>query len=167
MKRAAVLILGAAVGCGGRPVPGVVTPERPTRTAPTGKDRGDIEIALGTVTAAVSATLVGLGVYGVVRSVQLREYCNMEPEYIDEFMMVDPLYASVCQDLVNPNPARAAAISGGLSIAFAVPIAVGSGFLLRKGVRMRREWKRVQGLALRPWSPTGGRGAGLMFGFAF
>jgi hypothetical protein len=159
------VLLGVLVGCGGRPTPGVVTPDKPTRAAPQGKDRGDIEIALGSVTAAVSATLVALGVYSAVRSVQLREYCAMEPQYIDEGP--DPLYQSVCRDLVNPNPARAAGISSGLSFVFAVPVAVGSGFLLRKGIRMRREWKRVQGVSLRPWSPAGWRGAGLRLEFAF
>lgn len=158
-------MLGAAVGCGGRPVPGVITPERATREAPRGRDRGDIEIALGSVTTAVAATLVGIGVYGVWRSAKIREYCSAPPVYIDE-VEDDDLYDSVCTDLSGADPARATAASGGLSLAFAVPIAVGGAFLLRKGVRMREAWKRVQGLSLQPWAPAG-RGAGVTFGFAF
>lgn len=168
VRRAAIFVLGGLVGCGGRPVPGVVTPERPTRAAPQGKDRGDVEISLGSVTTAVAATLVGLGIYGAWRSVKIREYCSAPPDVITEFDTTDPVYESVCNDLSGVDPGRAAAVSSGLSLAFAVPIAIGGGFLLRKGVRMRQAWKRVhvQGLSLRPWAPAG-RGAGVTFGFAF
>jgi hypothetical protein len=165
VRRATIIVLGALVGCGGRAVPGVITPERPTRAAPQGKDRGDIEIALGSVTTGVAATLVGLGAYAAWRSVKIREYCDAPPDYIDE-APDDGLYDSVCSDLTGADPARAMAISSGLSFAFAVPIAVGGAFLLRKGVRMRKAWKRVQGLSLQPWAPAG-RGAGVTFGFAF
>jgi hypothetical protein len=158
-------VLAAAVGCGGRQVPGVVLPERATPVKPRGQDRGDIEIVLGAVTAAVSATLVGLGIYSARRSVVLREYCAQEPE-LGAIDMPDVVYESLCNEIVGADPARSSAISSGLAFAFAVPVAVSSGFLLRKGVRMRREYKRVHGVALRPWAP-GGRGAGLTFGFAF
>lgn len=140
-------------------------PERAERTAPRGKDRGDIEIALGGVTAAVSATLVGLGVYSAWRAATIREYC-MEDPVIIEFEMPDPAKESVCNDLTQRDPVRSSAVSSALSFAFAVPIAVGSGFLLRKGLRMRREYKRVQGLSIGPWAP-GWRGAGVSVGFAF
>lgn len=159
------MMLAAAVGCGGRQVPGVVMPERATRARPTGQDRGDIEIVLGAVTAAVSATLVGLGIYNARRSVVLREYCMQEPT-LDALEMPDVVYDSLCNEIVGADPARSSAISSGLAFGFAVPVALSSGFLLRKGVRMRREYKRVHGVALRPWSP-GGRGAGLTFGFSF
>lgn len=165
VRAALILVLAAAVGCGGRQVPGVVLPERAPREKPRGQDRGDIEIALGAVTAAVSATLVGLGVYSAWRSVTLRAYCMQEPP-LTALDMPDPVYDSLCNEIVGSDPARSSAISSGLAFAFAVPVAVASGFLLRKGVRMRKEYRRVHGAALRPWAP-GGRGAGLTFGFAF
>lgn len=158
-------VLAAAIGCGGRQVPGVVLPERAAPTKPKGNDRGDIEIALGTVTAAVAATLVGLGIYSAWRAVGLRAYC-METPSTTTFDMPDPVYESVCGDLIGGDAARASAISSGLSFVFAVPVAVGSGFLLRKGIRMRREYKRVNGVSLQPWAP-GGRGVGVTLGVSF
>lgn len=161
-----LVVLAAAVGCGGRQVPGVVLPERAGKVPPKGQDRGDIEIALGAVTAGVAATLVGLGVHSAWRSAVLRDYCAREPDSITEIETPDPVYQSYCADIIGLDPARASAISSGLAFAFAVPVAVAGGFLLRKGVRMRKEYKRVHGAALRPWAP-GMRGVGLTFGFAF
>lgn len=164
-KLLVVLVLASAVGCGGRQIPGVVTPTRASPKQPTGQDRGDIEVALGAVTAAVSATLVGLGVYSAWRSVRLRQYCAGGPD-LTTIEDTDPLYESVCNSLLEVDPARSAAISAGLSFAFSLPIAVASGLLLRKGVRMRREYKRVHSLSLQPWSP-GLRGGGVAIGWSF
>lgn len=166
VTRAALLfVLAAAVGCGGRQVPGVVLPSRAPPAKPKGQDRGDIEIALGAVTAAVSATLVGLGIYSAWRAATIREFCMEEPVLVT-VDMPDSVHDSVCNDLIGTDPARASAISSGLSFAFAVPVAIGSGFLLRKGVRMRREYKRVHPVSLRPWAP-GGRGVGVTLGLSF
>ena len=59
-------------------------------------------------------------------------------------------------------------MSSALAFTFAVPIAVGGGFLLGKGVRMRRAWQREQAaskLSLRPWADPRGAGLGLSLRF--
>ncbi len=165
--------LVTALGCTPRQRPGVVLPE--PRGAATsrdlsrkGQDRGDIEIALGSVVTAVATTLVVLGSIGVQRTVALRAYCDRQPEFIAE--QPDPRHQAACSDPLGLDPVRSAGISSGLALAFAIPIAVGGGFLLRKGVRMRKDYKARQAvqrdMSLRPWldgQRAGGLGLSLRF----
>lgn len=158
----AVVVAALAVGCARRTDPSVVLPGRgaptPGDVSRAGRDRGDVEIALGAVTIAVATTLVVLGSVSVARALALRSTCAAETA-------IEP---PECEDPLGLSPVTGGLVSGGLALAFAVPIAAGGGVLLRKGVRMRREFMRRQGpknLSLRPW--LDGRGAGLGLGFQF
>lgn len=159
------------LGCAGRQDPGVVLPTargaKPAADRSRGEgDRGDIEIALGAVTTGVAATLVVLGSFSFYRGQQLQRYCS-------DVAFIDAGQASSCTDVLGFDPVRGARISGGLALALAVPIAVGGGLLLRKGVRIRRDWQRQRrgpaGLSLRPWMTgiMGQQAAGLDLGFRF
>lgn len=175
----ACLIAG---GCARRTPPGVVLPEtRGAKTSrdvsPTGRDRGDIEIGLGTVTTAVAVTLVVLGAVSAARASYIRGYCSDDTGPVTE--IPSPEYESTCMDPLGFDPFKTATVSAALSFAFAVPIAAGGGVLLRKGVKMRRAYMQQQAieqrkLSLRPWfggppgSPfAGSRGAGLSFSLRF
>jgi hypothetical protein len=94
-----------------------------------GERKGGIELALGSITAVLSATLIGRGVWELVKANRTAERCKQDPSY-------DP----TC-DLDNP-PGRGGKVAGGLSLAFAVPVAVASGFLFRYGVRIRRDHRK-------------------------
>ncbi|MBA3547958.1 MAG: hypothetical protein H0T76_15855 [Nannocystis sp.] len=168
----------ALPGCAGRSEPGVVLPAARRASTPgeqprRGQDRGDVEIALGALTTGVAATLVVLGAFSFHRAQELEDYCG-ETRLTT---IGDP-----CTDLLGFKPVRGARISGALEFALAVPIAVGGGLLLRKGIRLRRDWQKQQrgpsGLSLRPWlmgqpvqpgQPRQPRpqGVGLNLGFRF
>lgn len=163
-------VLGATAGpggCAGRAEPGVVLPTarstkatRAARDRSRGEtDRGDVELVLGSVTTGLAATLVVLGAYSLYRGQVLQSYCSDDA-------FVDAGQSSICNDVTGFDPVRGARISGGLALALSVPIAVGGGLLLRKGVRIRRDWQRQRrGLSLRPWLV--GQAAGLDVGFRF
>ncbi len=166
---AAYAVLSAtAPGCAGRTEPGVVLPTKATKATKAARDRsrgetdrGDVEIVLGAVTTGVAATLVVLGAYSLYRGQELQRYCSDDA-------FVDAGQSSICNDVTGFDPVRGARISGGLALALSVPIAVGGGMLLRKGVRIRRDWLRQRipaGLSLRPW--IFGRAAGVDLGFRF
>lgn len=165
MKALVVAIsVAPQVGCARRSDGNVVLPERggASTAAAKGRDRGDIEIALGAVTGAVAATLIVLGSFSARRAGYLRERCG-PPGIIVE--LPDPEYQAECVDPLGFDPAVTAKVSSALAFVIAVPIAVGSGFLLRKGVRMRRDFFKVKAqeagrLSLQPWL-DGRRGAGL------
>lgn len=174
MRRSAACVLAVAVlcaavelpGCAGRTEPGVVLPGRAVKSGERSRgegDRGDVEIVLGAVTAGVAATLVVLGAYSLYHGQQLQRYCNEET-------IVDAGQSSTCSDVLGFDPVRGARVSGGLALALAVPIAAGGGLLLRKGIRIRRDWQRQRkgpsGLSLRPWF-MGQQAAGIDLGFNF
>ena len=160
------LALALACGCAGRVDPNVVLPERGGRGKQTSRDlsgprdRGDIEIVLGAVTSAVAATLIVLGSFSARQASTLRGICR--PDVIVE------IPDSRCVDPTGFDPVVAATVSSALAFTFAVPIAVGGGFLLGKGVRMRRAYREQAAakLSLRPWV-DGSRGAGLGLSLRF
>lgn len=168
----AVCVAVALSGCSRRAPPGVILPEprgkeTPRELSRAGQNRGDLELGLGAVVTAVSATLVVLGSFGAKKAADLRAYCGSPalPTFID-----DPDRTAACTDPLGFNPVRAAAISSALAFAFAIPIAVGGGFLLRNGVRLRKDFKASKAvqrdMSLRPWV-DGRRGAGLGFSLRF
>ena len=61
---------------------------------------------------------------------------------VAEVTIIDGGQASACSDALGFDPVRGARISGGLALALSLPIAAGGGLLLRKGVRIRRDWQR-------------------------
>jgi hypothetical protein len=62
-----------------------------------------------------------------------------------------------------------ARVAGGLSLGFAVPMAIASGFLFRRGVRVNRAWKawhaQERAVAVTPWAER--TGGGLSFALRF
>lgn len=170
-----VVMVGPSIGCAGRTPPGVILPDsRGARTSrdvsPTGRDRGDIEIALGAVTTAVAATLVVLGAVSAAKAAYIRGYCSDDSGVITELPV--PEREATCTDPLGFDPFKTATVSAVLSFAFAVPIAAGGGVLLRKGVKMRRAYMQMQQnerrqLSLRPWlgGPRGGAGLSLSLRF--
>lgn len=175
-----LLVAGLAIGCARRTPPGVVLPEtRGGKTSrdvsPTGRDRGDIEIALGAVTTAVATTLVVLGAVAAAKAAYIRSYCADDFDAPTD--LPSPEREATCTDPLGLDPFKTATVSAALSFAFAVPIAAGGGVLLRKGVKMRRAYMQLQKLEkhqvmLRPWfgGPAGGArggGAGLSLSLRF
>lgn len=142
-----------------RAKPNQVTPGKRAKYKPDadpsrgGERKGGLEIALGSITAALSATLLGRGIWEIVRAERIAKACDAETTE-------DP----TCQ-LDNP-PGRGGKVAGGLSLAFAVPVAVASGFLFRYGLRIRRAHRRFHeknatppSASMSPWLGPGGGGA--------
>lgn len=140
----------AVRGANGKPP--VVLPPRGAESASdlsrAGADRGDVELALGAVTGGVAAALIGVGSYEAWRAVQVRSYCQ-SPASFD-----DPNYMVFCTTPLGGDPFVTAIVSSSLSLAFSLPVAVASGFLLRRGALMRRAWQkaRANNLSVAPWS---------------
>ena len=157
MSRSGALALSLALGCAApaagpvviSPEQGTSVPEEERDRSRGGRERGVIEFALAGVTAATAATLVTLGAVGLHRGREIRAYC--EGEEVD---------VSVCQTPTG-DPYVNAAVSASLSFFFAAPMATASGFLLRRGLRIQRDYRRWQAaqVSAAPWA--GPRGAGL------
>jgi hypothetical protein len=109
-----------------------------------GERRGGIEIALGSMALGLSVALIARGAWEVVNAQKLARRCSDDPDDVE------------CITL--GNPVTGAKVAAGLSFAFAVPVAIGGGFLLAHGLRIRRDWKawhrRQREVAL---VPSGGR----------
>jgi hypothetical protein len=160
MRIAATLVAVCVAGCaraqhdravGGKGSPPVVLPPRgaePASDLSRGADRGDVELALGAVTGGVAAALIGVGSYEAWRAVQVRSYCQ-SPDSFD-----DANYMAFCTTPLGGDPFVTAIVSSSLSLAFSLPVAVASGFLLRRGVLMRRAWQKARStkLSVAPWS---------------
>lgn len=161
-----MIVALCVAGCAGAQRAAVVVPPRQPPAAASRaatSERGDVELGLGAVTTAVAGVLVGVGTYEAWRGVQVRRYCTREGAFDD------PEYDAFCTTPLGGDPFTAAVVSSSLSFAFAVPIAVAGGFLLRRGVAARRAWKAgpgVKNMSLRAWS-NGQHGAGLSFGLRF
>ena len=159
MSRAGALALSLALGCSPpaagpvviSPEQGAPVPEEERDRSRGGRERGVIEFALAGVTAATAATLVTLGAVQLYRGREIRAYCEGPPEEVD---------FSVCQTPTG-DPSVNAAVSASLSFFFAAPMATASGFLLRRGLRIQRDYRRWQAaqVSAAPWA--GPRGAGL------
>ncbi len=164
---AALLAASCAHRAPSRPV--ITSANSPTPTADLrdkdlsreGKERGITEFALAGVTGALSASLLVLGGFELKRGYEIRDFCAIPMA----------IQAPECTTLTG-DPFVAAKVSAGLSFFFAVPIGVASGFLLRRGLRVRedaREWRaanpELSSLRVAPWSTRQGGGLGLRFRF--
>lgn len=113
-----------------------------------GTRRGILEMSLGGLAAGMSGLLIGRGAWELARASSLEEACRS---------------ASPPLECELGSPARHNHIAGGLSLGFAVPFAVASGFLFAYGVRIHRDFRKhhqahdVARLSVAPW---GGRAAG-------
>ena len=123
-----------------------------------GTQRGGLEFALGSITAVLTGVLIGRGTWELVKARQLEREC-------DTGMSTNP----ECSPLVGDNPSRMGKVAGGLSLAFAVPVAIASGFLFHRGVRVHRAWKawhaQERAVAVIPFASRTGGGLGLTLRF--
>ncbi len=161
---ALALACACAPPAGGPPV---ISPEQGTPVdegsrdlSRGGRERGVVEFALAGVTAATSVTLISLGAYQLHRGIEIRDYCESLPIDADKSVCITP----------NGDPYVNAVVSSTLSFFFAVPMTVASGFLVRRGLRIQRDYKRVRDarsarLHTTPWATP--RGAGLGFTLRF
>ncbi len=129
-------------------------PPPPADLSLGGERRGGIELALGSITAVLAGVLIGRGAWELANARKAKRNCaggEMEPD---------------CGILLEPG--RAAQIAAGLSFGFAVPVAIASGFLFRRGVRIRRDYQRFvasQRVAMSPWGDRSGGGVTLRLRF--
>jgi len=120
-----------------------------------GERKGGIEIALGSITAVLSATLLGRGIWELALA---KRECTGDTT-------LDP----TC--MIDGNEGRGGLVAGGLSLAFSVPIAVASGFLFRHGLRIRRDYQKFHRehakptASISPWFGSRGGGVGLRVRF--
>jgi len=146
----------------GEPHPDGVT----TDLSRGGRERGVLEFTLAGVTAATSATLITLGAVGVHRAREIRAYCDALPTDDQGFVIGDD---APCRALLG-DPATNQLVSASLSFIFAAPMALASAFLLRRGLRIHRDYKRARAatdLALQPapYLTPGGGGLSLTLRF--
>lgn len=150
----------------GRPKTAQVTPGKRAKAKPDadlsrgGERKGGIEFALGSITAALTATLIGRGIWELVVAERTAKQCAAGTTD-------DP----TCSFL-GTKPGRGGQVAGGLSLAFAVPVGLASGFLFRYAVRIRRDYHRYQrdhadtpAVALSPWLGRSGGGVGVRLRF--
>jgi hypothetical protein len=130
-------------------------PPRPADLSLGGERRGGIELALGSITAVLAAVLIARGAWEVVNAQRAKKRCSEG--------VADPDCGIVLE------PGRAAQIAAGLSFGFSVPIAIASGFLFRRGVRIRRDYLRFvanqKAIAVSPWGNAYGGGVSLRLRF--
>ena len=89
-----------------------------------GRDRGELELGLGSVTLAVGAGLVAIGAIELRRGLDRRARCEAE-----------------FNDACTLDPPGLIFASSALSFAFSVPALVGGSLLLRKGILIHRDWR--------------------------
>lgn len=119
-----------------------------------GTEDGTFEFVLGGLTAAVTAVLIGRGIWELTQIDETRKACeNGGTE-------------AAC---LGDNPGRGNQIAAGLSFGFAVPLSVATGFLFSRAVRARRDhraWhEQHPEVSLHP--SVGPRGGGLALQLRF
>jgi len=142
--------------------PTVVTPEDTSRVQAdgdlslSGTRTGVLEFSLGAVTAAVATTFVVYGSVQFYRGQQLKAFCEQPASF----------NSPECSSLLG-DPVLNARIAGGLSLGFAIPIALASGFLFRRGVRINRDYRKFHRTAWRllPYASRGQAGGFLHIQF--
>ena len=113
-----------------------------------GARQGVLELTLGSVVLGTSALLIGRGGWEITEGQRQAEECAAGSDSIS----------------CSLDPRRNAGIAAGLSFGVAGVLGLAGGFLVTRGVRIRRdylEWKRTHArLSLHPWAsitrPSGG-----------
>lgn len=149
-------------------------PTQITPTKPSGKERrrarraedvdrseggtrqGVLELSLGSVVTGTAGLLVGRGIWEAVKVERTVEACER---------------GSGLLECMFPNPGRHGAIAATLSFGLAAVMGVAGGFLLARGVRIRRDYREHQAararVSVHPWGslrePSGGLSLRLRF----
>lgn len=107
--------------------PGPVEPEGPVvgELSEGGTDSGVLVIGLASVTLATAGALIAFGAIQIQRGRDKQEVCDIDPALNE------------CQ--IDRPVVRFA--SAGLSFGLSVPVAVAGALWMRKGVRIRRDYK--------------------------
>lgn len=121
-----------------------------------GTRQGVLELSLGSVVVGTSALLVGRGIWEAVRIERTVEACEA---------------GSLALDCAFNNPGRHVGIAVGLSFGFAAVLGLAGGFLLTRGVRIHRDYRKFQAaqaqVSVQPWAsvqrPAGGLSLRLRF----
>ncbi len=119
-----------------------------------GTENGTFEFVLGSVAAAITAAVIGRGVWELTQIEQQQKDC-----------------ANGASDLAcgTDNQGRGNRIAAGLSFGFAVPMALATGFLFARGARTRRDHKTWHAehpqVSLRPSASRTGGGLALQLRF--
>ncbi|MEM7153752.1 MAG: hypothetical protein AAF799_12970 [Myxococcota bacterium] len=122
-----------------------------------GERRGVLELSLGSVVLATSGLLVGRGIWEITTSRQRAIDCQN-----------GTISGPECTVL---SPETNGAIAAGLSFGFAALLAGTSGFLLARGIRINRDYRKWKAnnvaFSVRPWAsvrrPAGGVSVSLRF----
>ncbi len=143
--------------------PGKAGMKRQPDTDPSrgGTRRGGIELALASLTAVLTGVLIGRGTWELVRASRVRKRCAERTD-------VDPFAVEVDPDCGVRRPGLGGRISGGLSLGFAVPIGIASGFLFAYGLKINRHYRKLAAerkLAITPWLGRSGAGVGVRLRF--
>ena len=106
-----------------------------------GTRHGGLELGLGSVLLATAGALVGVGVREFMRAREHVEFCRLQAQIVelDDTEGIDPC-------VFDPPPLGFAA--AGLSWGFSIPLFVGAGMLIERGVRVRRDaraWRARSG----------------------
>jgi hypothetical protein len=120
-----------------------------------GERRGGIEIALGSLALGLSVALIARGGWEVANARRLDRHCSANPDDLECIALGDPVIG--------------AKVAAGLSFGFAIPVAIGGGFLLAHGLRVRRDWKawhqRQHELTVLPSAGRSGAGVSMRLRF--
>lgn len=143
--------------------PGKAAMKRQPDTDPSrgGTRRGGIELTLASLTAVLTAVLIGRGTWELVRAARLRKRCA-------DAIHSDPFLSEFDPECDVQRPGLGGRISGGLSLGFAVPIGIASGFLFAYGLKINRHYRKLaaeRGLAVTPWLGRSGGGVGVRLRF--
>lgn len=124
-----------------------------------GSRRGVLELALGGVVAGTAGLLVGRGAWEIVRADQIEQECAMGGQAIE------------CTFV---SPGRQARIASVLNFGFAAVLGLTSGFLIVRGVRINRDYRKwvtnnppEARLRVQPWATVRNPGAGLSLQLRF
>lgn len=142
MRACAIALLAAAIAATSTPAR-AAEPTRIEPKAKTGKERraerrarddsqggtedGTFEFVLGGLTAAVTAVVIGRGIWELTQIDETRQACR------------EGAGEAAC---ATDNPGRGNQIGAGLSFGFAVPLSVATGFLFARAVRTRRDHRK-------------------------
>lgn len=121
-----------------------------------GARQGVLELTLGSIVAGTSGLLVGRGIWELRQSQRTADAC---------------MQGSLSIDCGFANPGRQGKIAAGLSFGFAAVIGVAATFLLVRGVRINRDYRKFEAaearVSVRPWAtvqqPAGGLSLQLRF----
>lgn len=127
-----------------------------------GARQGVLELSLGSVVLGGSALLIGRGAWELSQAQRLVDACRAGT-------------SSSLECFAPFDPKRDAAIAAGLSFGISGVLGLAGGFLLVRGVRIRRDylkWKRESStarvrLSVQPWAAVRQRSGGLTLRLRF